>query len=664
MNSTRIHKACIKAGLIAILIFVGLHYEDQWWGETYRRFWDDLYAEIGYWLYWSGVTLLALVITLGRSGRALVSYIRFQSRVKSALPGLGNDRNTLLKAALAIHREQEERAIAHLESVGANAHADVQAAARWLGALAGVRFLKRHRRLLSGYRERFPQIHGLFFSHGRVPLRRAMLMRELDEVRGVDLDALLQSDVELIDKMIESIGDPSAPFNAEAEEVLEFITGWTFVFGAKERFTSWWAKHRPMLIRGGGPLLAGVRLVQRELYAESLHLLQRLGQDGLLSASTESVGRMAAFFVMLARPQWRLTSEDLPRFFRDVFYHGCLEMGVLRYPAAELPEVVEGCKRGRDLRAQKVTFIEDAFKLWEEFGEELAGPVAVLLKRLLNHSGRQCPARISYWRKQWARKQDGFEESVVRVMEGIAAVSAGDREKAQHAFEQAMELDPSSSTPMVNQVYLMLTDGREVEARKMARAIVKRYQDDGGAFVSLGRMFATHLEDTETAEGLFRRARELDRNAIEPLICLGEVKLMEGKYNESQAYFDAAKDLDPSSPEAKLGLARTYMETKRYKLAIDNLQPVAREGRGDAQHFAHYLLYRSYRDMSDHQSAIEYLDKVPTPFFKEPDILDDIAFHLESEQHYAKARVFSERAMVLRAGRHELGEGMEPMEEI
>ena len=72
----------------------------------------------------------------------------------------------------------------------------------------------------------------------------------------------------------------------------------------------------------------------------------------------------------------------------------------------------------------------------------------------------------------------------------------------------------------------------------------------------------------------------------------------------------------------------------------------------------------SYRDMSDHQIAIEYLDKVPFPFFKEPDTLDDIAFHLESEKHYAKAREYSERAMVLRARVEESGEGLEPIGEI
>jgi hypothetical protein len=53
--------------------------------------------------------------------------------------------------------------------------------------------------------------------------------------------------------------------------------------------------------------------------------------------------------------------------------------------------------------------------------------------------------------------------------------------------------------------------------------------------------------------------------------------------------------------------------------------------------------------MGEDRRAFESLDKVPRKFFKEPDMLDDIAGHLESGHQYAKAREFAERAMILRA---------------
>ncbi len=664
MNTQQLHRAGLKLFGVAMLVFVGMYYGEDFWGAGYKPWWDDFYADVGFWLYWSGAGLLSGVLVLGKLGRNIVSYFRFQARVKPSLPGLGKERNALLNAAMAIHREQEERAIGILEAIDDKAHPDVCKTARWMRALAAVRHMKRNRRLVSGYQERFPQTYGLIFSHGRVPLRRTMMTKEWEELKSADIDSMVHGYLELMDEMIRILDRPEAAFHAQAEEILQYVTGYSFLLGTKERYQAWWEKMRPVLVRGGGALLMSVRLIQREYYREAQQMLGRLRTDGLLSDETETLRRLASFFAMAARPQWRLSGEDMERFFRDLFYHGSLEMGVLRFPTAELQGVVKGCQRGKDFREAKISFIEDTLSVWERFGDELGGPLSVLMKRLLNHKGRQCPARLNYWRKQWQKCRKKFEAPIGKIMEGVALVGTGDLDAADACFMEAMELDSSLSTPLVNIVFIRLAQNREVEARHCAQDVLRRFPKDAGALVALGRMFATKLEDTEMAEDLFQRAREIDRAGIEPLICLGEVKLMEGKYNESQAYFDLAKELDSTSPEAKLGLSRMYMETKRYKLAIANLQSVSKDGKGDARHFAHYLLYRAYRDMGDHRCAIEFLDKVPTPFFREPDLLDDIAFHLETEKEYAKARTFSERAMVLRAQSGERGEGFEPMGEI
>jgi hypothetical protein len=64
------------------------------------------------------------------------------------------------------------------------------------------------------------------------------------------------------------------------------------------------------------------------------------------------------------------------------------------------------------------------------------------------------------------------------------------------------------------------------------------------------------------------------------------------------------------------------------------------------------MLYRAYRQKGNDATAFEYLDKIPTQFFKEPDLLEEIAIHLEGEKRYSKAREFAERAMILRASRN------------
>ncbi|MCW8129515.1 MAG: tetratricopeptide repeat protein [Planctomycetota bacterium] len=615
-------------------------------------------------LYWAGVAQLAVVFTLGKSFRSFYYFVRFPLRVRGMLPGESKQRQTLYQSVLAMHREQEERAIAILDQIPADASREVKETALWLRAYAWTRWLMRMRRSMSTYRERFPHLQALIFSHGRVIPRRQVLARELAEITSADLDQYTRAYVALIDRMIASLADRRSPFHGQAEEILEFLTGRAYMVGARERFEAWWKEMKPVLRRGGGALLASVRMLQREFYSECAQMLERVSEGGMLSNETETVRRASMYFSMITRPQWRLTTQDIPKYFKDLHYLNCVEMGVLRYPAAELHEVVSCCQRARELREAKKNFIEDVFSLWQAFGDELARPLSMLLRRLLDHEVRQWPARYSYWRKQWEDREKSFEEPVVLMMEGVAAASGGHLAAANLLFERSAKLDPKQSTPFTNMVYLRLAAGKEDEARKLAQDLLQRFPHEPSAYIAMGRLYAQHLKDQPEAERLYLRAFELDRTTPEPLICLAELKLTEGKYNESQEYFDHAKQLDPGSPEAKLGLARIYMETKRWELAVQYLQAVAQESLGDTQHLAHYYLYRTYREIGNDRLAIEFLDKVPTPFFKEPDLLDDIAFHLESERMYAKAKVFSERAMLLRARGREQRGGLLPPPEL
>jgi tetratricopeptide (TPR) repeat protein len=93
------------------------------------------------------------------------------------------------------------------------------------------------------------------------------------------------------------------------------------------------------------------------------------------------------------------------------------------------------------------------------------------------------------------------------------------------------------------------------------------------------------------------------------------------------------------------------METQRYNLAIENLNSIVEKGPDAARDLAWYMLYRAYRQKNEDGRAFDCLDKIAPHFFKEPDLLDDIAVHLEGEKRYTQAREFAERAMILRAGR-------------
>jgi tetratricopeptide (TPR) repeat protein len=234
-------------------------------------------------------------------------------------------------------------------------------------------------------------------------------------------------------------------------------------------------------------------------------------------------------------------------------------------------------------------------------------------------------------------------------MDGIVAVAAGRLDDATQLFEAVAELEPHWAVPLVNLVQVKLLAGKPDEARMLAAVIERQHPKDGHAFIALGRLLAAHLEDGVEAERLYLKALETIDPPTEALICLGELKLTQGLYMEAQDYFHRARNSDPALPDPRLGLARTYMETKNHKHAIEHLEAVVQHGPDESRDLAHYLLYQVYRELGSDKRAFEYLDKVPARFFKEPEILDDIAGHLESEHQYAKAREFAERAMILRA---------------
>jgi len=641
-GATRISRRA--AELLAVVVLAGV--------GSYRSGLCDW--SFSAWLYWLGVALLTGVCLWHAGLRRFVGRWQWDGQLRRALPGLGGELNGLKAAALAIKERQEERALYILENLHVSSGSrDVASATHWLAALARVSWLARQRppRPLSAH-HRFPQLHALAFSGvaTRVPLRHEALLRELAEATPADLDALAREFICLHDVLAASVGHSGKPFAGEAEELLAFTTGHAGLLGRRDYYVLWWGKFRSVLFRGGGAVLLGARLLQRGAYDEAAQLLTELSEDGVLSAEADALRRAACFLSWLSRSQWPMTSSDIPLYFTEGYYYLAGETGVLRFPTASLPEVVECCRRGKLLRDSKKRLIEDALALWETFDAGLAPQLAVLLKRLLEDKGRGCPARLQYWRRKWARYEPAFERSSALLMEAIVATADGRLAEAARMFEDVARLGPESSSPLVNLVQVQLLAGNHGEARALAAAIERHFPKDDHALMALGRLLAAHLGDRAEAERLYLKALETLDPPTEALIRLGEVKLEQGSYMEAQAYFDHARQIDPRLPDPKLGLARTYMETRNHKRAIEHLRAVAETGPDESRDLAHFLLYQVHRELGQDRQAFEYLDKVPPRFFKEPDILDDIAGHLESTHRYAKAQEFSERAMLLRAG--------------
>ncbi len=361
---------------------------------------------IAYWSCWAALTLY---MSLGSLGRLLIERWRFQRLVKNAFADAKNDRCAFIAAAAAISRRDELRALEVLQRLPAcEAKSPGAPIRRWLSALAGVHWIVRQDpfETLPAKFEKYPHIHALMHCHSflSAPLRMKTLAEELDAATSAELDEYVRAHLALVDALIAALHDPASPFAVQANELLTRLTGRSHVLGAHERYSAWWKEMRPVFSRGGGALLAGLRLMQRGAFAEAARLLERLAQGGMLSYEADVLRRGARFLALFAAPSWHITSSDIPRYFAEGMYHQWSEMGVFRYPTADLGEVVACCKRGRVYRDAKRRLIEDALDIWDRFGDDLSEPMSLLMRRLLEERGRQS-SRAEFWRLKWGHAQ-------------------------------------------------------------------------------------------------------------------------------------------------------------------------------------------------------------------------------------------------------------------
>lgn len=248
------------------------------WGSEYSGF------------YWSAWSSLTAVLLFGGIVRRSLERLQFAGRVRQAFGEAGPDRGALISAAQLIRADQELQALEMLYRLPIPATGDVARmdARRLLGALAGTHWLYRQTPFdtLPQRLEAYPQLQALMFCQpaGRVTLRSRALNTELNKVGSRELDEIARSYIAVVNSLISTAENPSAPFHSDAPDLLTMLTGRSHLLHVNERMAAWWYSMKPQLMRGGGALLAGMRLMQRGAFQEAAALLERLAQDGMLLA--------------------------------------------------------------------------------------------------------------------------------------------------------------------------------------------------------------------------------------------------------------------------------------------------------------------------------------------------------------------------------------------
>ena len=137
--------------------------------------------------------------------------------------------------------------------------------------------------------------------------------------------------------------------------------------------------------------------------------------------------------------------------------------------------------------------------------------------------------------------------------------------KARQHFEQAVALDPGNEEALNDlfDYYLQapgFLGGGYEKAEQVAKRIAARNEAEGHFAQA---QLADKRKQYDTAEEQLRRAMELTPHHVGRVLDLAKYLAKRGRFQESEAAFDRAAQVDPASPRVYFDRARVYIEEKR-----------------------------------------------------------------------------------------------------
>jgi len=137
--------------------------------------------------------------------------------------------------------------------------------------------------------------------------------------------------------------------------------------------------------------------------------------------------------------------------------------------------------------------------------------------------------------------------------------------RARQYFEQAVALDPTNEEAL-NDLFDFYLEapgflgGGFDKAQALAKRIAERNAAEGHFAQA---QLADKRRQFDTAEDQLRWAMELAPHQVGRVLDLAKYLAKRGRYQESEAAFDQAERLEPSSPKVYFARARVYIEQRR-----------------------------------------------------------------------------------------------------
>jgi Flp pilus assembly protein TadD len=182
----------------------------------------------------------------------------------------------------------------------------------------------------------------------------------------------------------------------------------------------------------------------------------------------------------------------------------------------------------------------------------------------------------------------------------------GDPASAEAALKESLVLSPDRLEAMINLGKLYLETGRLADARSVLARAVNRNRRSTLAIHSLG-MVAYRSGDYETAEGLFRRAQELDPANVTYRVDLGTALQFRGELGEAEGVLREALEMEPGNLRARMNLGAVCFQREDYETAAAAFRFIV--DRDSSRSDAHLNLGLTYKAMGEATQARTHLKR-------------------------------------------------------
>lgn len=189
---------------------------------------------------------------------------------------------------------------------------------------------------------------------------------------------------------------------------------------------------------------------------------------------------------------------------------------------------------------------------------------------------------------------------------GMAQVGTQQLAQARQSFESAIELDPAFLTGHLNLSKLDVAEKKFDDARRRLESLLTKYPNDINLITELATVEQT-AGNYDKASVLLERARQIDQNALAPLLALVDVKLKTNKALEALSYARIAERLHKNDPSVMEALLRCHLAANNRDEALAVTIRMAEQAKLNANNLFRAARYQI--DLGSYNEAIKTLKR-------------------------------------------------------